>query len=250
KILVVLLFRGQGGSEQISGSQLIQLAPEFGCQRGEICFVLRTSLMDAALHWIFPVNIDAIKNASSFDTWSKMAGNKDLYTGANEIAHMIRGSRAGKALGLPPASEGDEDLQIRIKVLQLLKLMKSAAQLVWTLRVSAAVHTAGSIVLMVQRHVMIRDLPLVIGHVAEGVIQCRKQARRSGCHIVFHRILAGGLAGLSEVANDLSLMAFVFRVERGTKRNHRRQNRYQASTTVAEHSAILPEFIHSLSPRQ
>src|SRR5579859_8268662 len=119
------------------------------------------------------------------------------------ILNCSRSTDAGHS-----AAEADEYLQIGIKMLQLLKLMKSAAQLVWTLRVGAAVHAAGSIVLMVQRHVAICNLALVIRYVAEGVIQLRKQARRSACHNVFYRILARGRAGLSEVANDLSLMAF------------------------------------------
>ena len=102
-------------------------------------------------------------------------------------------------------------------MLQLLKLMKSAAQLVWTLRVSAAVHAGSGIIFMVQRHLTIRDLALVICYVAKSIIQLRQQIRRSAGHNIFYRILAGRRAGLSEVANDLALMAFVFRVERGTK---------------------------------
>ena len=180
--------------------------------------------MDAALDWILPVNINAIKNARSLNTVGEVAGNEGLHAGANEIAQMLRRSRAGKTLRLSPAAEGDEDLQIGIKMLQLLKLMKSAAQLVWTLRVSAAVHAGGSIVFMVQRHLTIRDLALVVRYVAKSIVQLRKQTRRSACHNIFYRIFAGCRAGLSEIANDLALMAFIFRVERGAKGDQCHQN--------------------------
>src|SRR6478752_1362876 len=94
KILVVLLFCRQGGSEQISASQFIQSAPEFCRQSSEVCLVLRTSLMNAAFHRILPINIDSVKNTISFNTVGEVAGNKGLRAGTNEIALMIRRSRA------------------------------------------------------------------------------------------------------------------------------------------------------------
>src|SRR5229473_687572 len=85
KILVVLLFCGQGRSKQISGTQRIQLTPEFGCQSSEICFVLRTPLVNAALDRILPINIDAVKNTRSINIGSEVPGNESLNAGANEI---------------------------------------------------------------------------------------------------------------------------------------------------------------------
>ena len=70
---------------------------------------------------------------------------------------------------------------------------------------------------MIQRHLTIRDLALVVRYVAKSIIQLRKQTRSPACHNIFYRIFARGRAGLSEVANHLALMAFIFRVERGTK---------------------------------
>src|SRR5579864_3830628 len=102
-------------------------------------------------------------------------------------------------------------------MLQLLQLMKSAAQLIWALRISDAVYTTGSIVLMVQRHVTICNLALVVHYVAKSVIQLSKQARCPARHNALYRIFTGRCPGLSEVADDLGLMAFVFRVERRTQ---------------------------------
>src|SRR6185312_13136223 len=94
KILVVLLFRRQRGSKKIAGTQLIQLAAEFHGQSSEICFVLRTSLMNAPLDRILPINIDAVKNACAFNTISEVAGNERLNARANKIAQMIWRRRA------------------------------------------------------------------------------------------------------------------------------------------------------------
>src|SRR6185437_9557499 len=105
KILVVLLFRRQRGSKKIAGTQLIQLAAEFRGQSSEIHLVLRTSLMNASLDRILPVNIDAVKNACSFNSVSKVAGNEGLYAGANEISEMIWRGGADKTFRLSPASE-------------------------------------------------------------------------------------------------------------------------------------------------
>jgi hypothetical protein len=77
---------------------------------------------------------------------------------------------------------------------------------------------------------------------AKRIIQLRKQIRCSARHNTFYRVLSGGRAGLGEVANDLALMAFVFRVDRGTKRNHRHHNRYYASTGIASKHAIFSEI--------
>src|SRR5580765_1351149 len=110
KILVVLLFSGKGRSQQISGTQLIQLTPEFRRQSSEICFVLRTPLMDPAFDRIFPVNIYAVKNAGSINIGSEVPGNEGLNAGTNEIAQMIRRSCAGKTIRLSPSPERDKDL--------------------------------------------------------------------------------------------------------------------------------------------
>src|SRR6185503_13421367 len=100
-------------------------------------------------------------------------------------------------------------------MLQLLQLMKSTAQLVRALGISAAIYAGGGIVFMVQRHLTIRDLALVICYVTKSVIYLRKQTCRSTCHNIFYRIFAGSRAALSEIANDLALVVFVSRVERG-----------------------------------
>src|ERR1051326_3678723 len=71
KVLVVLLFRRQGGGKKIAGTQLIQLAAEFSGQSSEIRLVLRTSLMNTAFDWILPINIDAVKNPCSFNAVSE-----------------------------------------------------------------------------------------------------------------------------------------------------------------------------------
>ncbi len=97
KILVVLFFCRQGRSKQISRSQLIQLTAEFRRQSSEICFVLRTPLVNATLDRILPINIDAVKNARSINIGSEVAGNESLNAGTNEFAQMIRRRRAGKA---------------------------------------------------------------------------------------------------------------------------------------------------------
>src|ERR1051326_405095 len=89
KILVVLLFRRQGGGKKIARTQLIQLAAEFSGQSRKICLVLRTSLMNASFDWILPVNIDAVKNPCSFNSISEVARNEGLHAGANKIAQMI-----------------------------------------------------------------------------------------------------------------------------------------------------------------
>jgi hypothetical protein len=102
--------------------------------------------------------------------------------------------------------------------------MKSAAQLVRARRVSAAVRAGRGVVFMVKRHLTIRDLTLVIRYVAKSIIYLRKQIRRSAAHYIFYRILAGGRATLSEVANDLGLRAFAFRVESGTQGNQHDQH--------------------------
>src|SRR5207245_8096446 len=88
-----------------SVTNIIQLTPEFGGQSGEICFVLRTPLMNAALNRIFPINIDPVKNARTVYSGGEVAGNERLHAGANEIAQMIRRGRAGKTLRLSPAPE-------------------------------------------------------------------------------------------------------------------------------------------------
>src|ERR1041385_1944921 len=90
-------------------------------------------------------------------------------------------------------------------MLQFLKLMKSAAQLVWPLRVSAAVDAGSGIVFMVQRCLTIRDLALIIRHVAKSIIQLRKQLCRSAGRNIFYRILARRRAAFSEIANHLVL---------------------------------------------
>jgi hypothetical protein len=109
-------------------------------------------------------------------------------------------------------------------MLQLLKLMKSAAHLVRARQIGTAVHAGRSVVFMVKRHLTIRDLTLVIRYVAKSVIYLRKQFRRSACHNIFYRKLAGRRATLSEIANDLGLRAFAFRVEGGTQGNQHDQH--------------------------
>ena len=104
---------------------------------------------------------------------------------------------------------------------------------------------------MVQRHLTIRDLALVIRYVAKSIIQLRKQIRRSACHNIFYRILAGRRAGLSEVANDLGLMVLVFRVERGTKGDQCASEPVTIVDAECQTNILFSaKFINSLSPRQ
>src|ERR1041385_5161975 len=164
--------------------------------------------MNAAFYRILPVDIDTVENAGSLNSISKMAGNEGLHAGANEIAQMVRLGRAGESFRLSPATEGDKNFQVWKKMLQLLQLMKSSAQLVWTLRISAAIYAGSSIVFMAQRHLTIRDLALIVRDATKSIIEMRQQIRRSACRNTFNRILSRRSAALSEIANHLAFVVF------------------------------------------
>src|SRR4029077_9645010 len=113
KVFVVLLFGGQGSSEQQAWFHGVKLTPEFSCHGGEILLVLRAARLDAAFHGILPVNINAVKNSGCFNPRSKMPCNEAIHAGTHESLHVVRLGGAGKSTGLPPTSEGNQYLQLR-----------------------------------------------------------------------------------------------------------------------------------------
>src|SRR5208282_3619461 len=117
----VVLRRGRGGNGQqimtvVLLAKRVELFAEFAEQRGEILFV--------GCRREFPVNIEAVEQVGSGKTRRDVAVDEHIYAGRGQLRAQVRagGDRreCGRICGRGSA-QGNQDLEVRMKLLQLLQ---------------------------------------------------------------------------------------------------------------------------------
>src|SRR5262249_38715989 len=127
---VIFLRRGNGGREQQTRANGIELTAELRRHGIKGFRVLRTSGNHSAVDRILPIHVDAVEDSRSVYAWSEIPVEVQIHAGAHEISHMRRLSSIRKSFGVNPSANRNQDLQFGKLLLELLKLMKRAAQLI------------------------------------------------------------------------------------------------------------------------
>ena len=126
---VVLLGGRNGCGKEKAGTQGIQLSPEFGGHGIEVLGIFRAPGNHAAIHRIFPIDVDSIENSRAANSGSEITAKINVDAGVHKITDVCRLRRIGEAFRVHPPPQGDQDFQFRKFLLQFLELVKGSAKL-------------------------------------------------------------------------------------------------------------------------